>query len=104
MLQEHPSFKKGRTEHHVIYIIYNSVISVENKGKLDLKEHLNTEKHKHNTRCASASSSVLEKFIVRNKDVKLIRASEGMAAYHNNASPIIPLAGLLDSVNEKNVF
>lgn len=85
LLKEYPAFKRGKSNHDAVCIICNNNISVANKGRLDLKEHLNTEKHKSNVRSGASTSKVLETFVFSNKDKdsKFIRAAEGAMAYHN---------------------
>lgn len=48
MLQAFPSIKKGKSSSDIICNICNSNLSIANKGKKDIEDHMKTEKHKKN--------------------------------------------------------
>lgn len=82
MIKEFPSFKRGRTANDVFCNLCNCYISIANKGKLDITEHISTTKHKKNIESTSGISNILQKFITSESDSKYIRAAEGTIAYH----------------------
>lgn len=61
----------------------SSTFSISNKGKYDLEQHLNSEKHKKNIR-ASTSSGVVTSFFAStfSKQSHQIAAAEGTLAFH----------------------
>ncbi|XP_055904720.1 uncharacterized protein LOC129940426 [Eupeodes corollae] len=77
------SFKKGKYDWEVCCSICNCTISIANKGRRDIEDHVKSEKHSKNLR-ASTSSAALDSFVVRRPaaDQKHLKAAEATIAYH----------------------
>lgn len=62
----------------------------------DIKEHLNTQKHKANSK-GQASRSNIQAFFEKTRpssEENLIRAAEGAMAYHSQSPHVIQFFGL----------
>ena len=59
-----PSFKKGKYAWEVSCSICNGTLSIANKGKSDIEEHIRSSKHSTNLR-ASTSSATLNSYVER---------------------------------------
>lgn len=82
--KKYPMFKKGKNDWDVECLICSSNISIANKGISDINDHLNTQKHKSNSKNQASTSSITT-FFGKTKpspDENLIRAAEGATAYH----------------------
>lgn len=82
--KKYPMFKKGKNDWDVECLICSSNISIANKGISDITDHLNTQKHKSNSKNQASTSSITT-FFGKTKpspDENLIRAAEGATAYH----------------------
>lgn len=77
-----PSFKKGKSDHDVFCNLCNTYISIANKGKLDISDHIKTLKHQKNVQSSSGMSNCLQKFVLSDTDntLRSIRAAEGALA------------------------
>lgn len=80
-----PMFKAAKIGNEVFCPTCNSTFSIANKGKSDLEQHLNTQKHQQKIRAAGGAgcSKVTDFFVERfSKQEELISATEGALAFH----------------------
>lgn len=83
--KNYPMFKqKNVNERHIVFCpSCNSSFSVANKGKTDLDQHLQTEKHKYNIQSGSSCKKVTEFLIPKHSKLEdQVSAAEGALAYH----------------------
>lgn len=81
---KYPMLKRGKYDWEVLCTICSTNISIANKGVSDINDHLNTQKHKTNSK-GQASSSNITTFFGKTRsssEENLIRAAEGAMAYH----------------------
>lgn len=81
---KYPMLKRGKHDWEVVCTICSTNISIANKGVSDINDHLNTQKHKSNSK-GQASSSNISTFFAKTRpssEENLIRAAEGAMAYH----------------------
>lgn len=75
------SFVEGRSDEEVKCTICDSYISIAHKGGADIEKHLNTDKHKKQSRLC-ASTSKLDSFIKQPDHKKCSTAAEATLAFH----------------------
>lgn len=84
MSKELSMFVKSKLEHEVECLTCNKkIINISNKGRHDIMQHVDSEKHKKNVASASKTNKLNEVFPVKNcKQNQLVYASEATLAYH----------------------
>jgi hypothetical protein len=76
-----PMFKKSIDLHSAECLTCLKTISIGNKGKLDLEQHLQSATNKIHAKSTSASRP-LSSFLVTNKDAAKVSTAEGVLAFH----------------------
>jgi len=83
LIKEYPMFKKTEKEHEAFCKICCIIVSLANKGKADLIQHLSLSKHSKNIQSTSGSKSVNTFFITQNTKIEeKILAVEATLAFH----------------------
>jgi len=83
LIKEYPMFKKTENEHEAFCKICCIIVSLANKGKADLIQHLSSSKHSKNIQSTSGSKSVNTFFVTQNtKNEEKILAVEATLAFH----------------------
>jgi hypothetical protein len=82
-----PMFKKSRDLFSAECLTCLKTISIGNKGKVDLEQHLKSATQK--IRAKSVSASPLSSFLVTNKDSAKVSAEEGVFAFTHCNSKLI---------------
>lgn len=81
--RSYPMFKRSKTKEETFCEACNKHISVVNKGKADLEQHLQSSVHKLNIQSASCSRSIGHYFVQENsKSEEKILAADATLAYH----------------------
>lgn len=76
-------FKVTKIEHEVYCPVCNTTFSVGNKGKLDLEQHLSTNKHQQKIRTVESSAKINSFFKQPNTKIEeQVSAAEGTLAFH----------------------
>lgn len=81
--KEFPQFKPASDESDVFCEICQKKISIANKGRTDLTQHLASKKHQSNLRAAGSSQKLTQMLVVQKSPIELkILAAEATLAYH----------------------
>lgn len=80
---KYPMFKKGKIDYEVIFESCNIVVSIGNKGKADLDQHLATIKHKNKIQNAENSQKINTFFVTHHTPLDAqILVAEATHAFH----------------------
>ena len=77
-------FKKLKIEHEAFCTVCQTVVSVANKGKCNLDQHIQSSKHRNNIQSTSGHSNKLDAFFViqNSKNEEKVLATEATLAFH----------------------
>lgn len=80
---KYPMFKRTKIDFEVTCESCNKIVSISNKGKADLEQHLQSTKHKSNIQSTSTSKNLNAYFVQRNSKIEdKILAAEATMAFH----------------------
>lgn len=81
--KEFPQFKPTSNESEVFCEVCQKKISIANKGRTDLTQHLASQKHSSNVRSAGSSQKLTKLFVVQKSSLDLkVLAAEATMAFH----------------------
>lgn len=81
--KEFPQFKTTSDESEAFCEVCQKKVSIANKGRTDLTQHLASQKHQSNIRAAGSSKKLTQIFVVQKSPMELkLLAAEATMAYH----------------------
>ena len=80
--RKYSSFKEGPREWEATCVICNCTISVANKGKSDIDDHIGSKKHQTNLRSVAGTSNCLKSFVTKPDIIKSVAAAEATLSFH----------------------
>lgn len=81
--KKYVSFRQGRTESEVTCLLCSCSVSIANKGKSDIEEHIRSKKHQGHLKNTAHTSKCLSMYLTKTEEnAKLVAAAEATLSYH----------------------